>query len=244
MNVEHMSELAAAIGRSEERFPGTSCLLTGSAAREELRVFQNSVQSDIDLLLVVHDEQSALNCREVLKELLQEVTREFTVDLACTITLRDHIVLRRDAGFVRSAAAAPPIWDHMGIADALRTLRDDPPPQTSGALGQPVSYYCAKARGTGNSSDWDKARTAIETLSQFLSYQSSASAECQIDQDQEDVTQSAVSALAASTDLWPSSVYFLASVGKVSDADLQYGVRDRVFLENHGLEFETAFVRG
>lgn len=244
MNVDHMSKLVASIGWSEARFPETSCLLTGSAAREELRVFQNSVQSDIDLLLVVHDEQSALNCREVLKELLQEMTREFTVDLACTITLREHIDLRRGAGFVRSAATAPPIWDHMGIADALRTLSDDPPTQTSGALGQPVSYYCAKARGTGHPSDWNKARLAVETLFRFLSYQSSASAECQIDQDQEDVTQSAISALAASTDLWPSSVYFLASVGKVSDAELQYGVRDRVFLENHGLEFQTAFVRG
>jgi hypothetical protein len=206
---------------------------------------QNSVQSDIDLLLVVQDEQSALDCRANLKELLQEVAREFAVELACTITLRDHIDLRPGAGFVRSAAAAPPIWDHMGIADVLKTLSDQPPPQTSGALGQPVSYYCAKARGTGQPSDWAKARLAVETLLGFLEYQPSASAEGPIDQDQaEAVTRSAVAALAASTDLWPSSVYFLASVGRVSDADLHSGVRDRVFFENHGLEFQTAFVRG
>lgn len=245
MIIESVEELTEAIRQSEARFPGTSCLLTGSAARMELRVVQNNVHSDIDLLLVVHDEQSAFECREVLKELLQKIACEFTIEIACTITLRDHIGLRRGAGFVRSAAAASPIWDQMDLAHALRALYDQPPPQTSGELGQPVSYYCAKARGSDQPSDWVKARIAVEMLFGFLARQSPASAEGPIDSDQtETVTRSAVDALASSTELWPSSEYFLASLGRVSDADLYSGVRDRVFFENHGLEFQTAFVRG
>lgn len=242
MNVESIKYLITTIQRSEGLFPGTSCVLTGSTARKELRLTQNKIQSDIDLLLIVDNRQSALNNRGALKELLQQVARKFPIEISCAITLRDHINLRRDAGFVRSAAAMPPIWDHIGVADILKTLKEHPPLQTSGALGQPVSYYCAKARNTGQPSDWAKARLAIERLVRFLSCQPVVAGDVQ---DQADpVTRSAIAALASSTNLWQSSVYFLASVGKVNDSILHNDVRERVFLENHGLEFQIAFVQG
>lgn len=245
MNIKRFRELFETIRFSKGSFPGTSCLLTGSAARQELRVVQNVVQSDIDLLLVVHDEPRALAVRGDLTNLLTRLSQEFTIDVACTLTLRGHITRRSNAGFIRSAAATSPIWDDIAISELLKTVNLQPPTQSSAALAQPVSYYCAKARNSREVSDWEKARLACFKLARLVNISPEVHVHTANETDLEQITtRQALALLAACTELWPSSEYFLSAVRSVDATELHRGVRDRVFLENHGLNFQTAFVRG
>ena len=245
MHIDSIGDLLMSLRASEAPFSGTSCLLTGSLARGELRAVANNVQSDIDLLLVVSDKETALEKRGPLQVLLRNTAKEFAVEIGCAITLKRQLRLRYDAGFVQSASKARPIWDHMQIDNLLNELSKHPVERTHGALGQPVSYYCATARVTKRMSDLTKACRSIEILRKCLAPQSlTASMEIGVRNSIDTVTQAAVNALASSGSIWPSSVYFLKSLGVVDDSDLLLGVRDRDSRERHGLEFSLAYVRG
>lgn len=240
MQICEFSELTNLLDSYAQNFPESSLFYTGSAARGELRTQGGAISSDIDLVLLVPSREHAKRYHEPLRDMVNRVTREFHIEVACTMTLWEHFCEHAHAGYVRSAASQHPIWDELGANEVLACAHSEQVLLDAATLAQPVSYYSTKALQLGNRADLHKARLAMICLAAHLGVVADVNHYAEPEKN----ASAAKRLLEQVGSLWSSSQFFVDSLFTVSDADLLQGIKERLFLENHGLECELAFVEG
>lgn len=241
-----------------------SIALSGSLSRGEARIVEGQVLSDLDLIPVVATAEDAALARKQLAPVLQELADLYSITCTAALTLEDHFLRVRHAGYVRSMAAQPFFWDPLGVhlrRQKRAKLGAEPdagrPVEVLPWLAQPVTYYSAKAGVTAPQENVMKAARAARRLLDAAGRPADAGPSDDLPAVEtpgdlpppgrlREVTDACLRAVRHVADahgltLLRSSQELLARNGSAhSPRETFHAVRDLAFLENQGLPFELS----
>lgn len=139
-SVETILEQMKEIFNSVEYNRHFSALVTGSVARGDVRVNKGKIESDIDILLFVKNEQDLLMIK---KEILSK-KRKFSIPVALIFTLSDCLKKNGTRGYLRNVKTEYLLYDGLGIKDKILNLEKESHCNDSISLFQELSYYYSK----------------------------------------------------------------------------------------------------
>lgn len=228
------NQLIKILSEYYNKFLGTSCFITGSLARGE-----ESKNSDIDIIIFIHDKSLLDIYRVYALKMAKSVAYRMGTDCSVTFTLLKQLELESAPNYMDDLFLNQGVWDDCSIYTNFAGKIRNKNKKDLRYLFQPVTYYYAKYLMFHKEVDLDKFYSYAHKMLQVCGENKKAMRDF-MKNSEEYLLHKCYSLL--NDKPLPSSQAFLAGYKNDNYTSLFLNVRRELFLENHGLEFRDAYI--